>query len=262
MSSFTNFVFGFILIIVWVVAGGYVTASSVNLTAFRNTDVDLHQAYWFTFWAAFTTWALIAIFIILVILSIIGVVALFGSGVGEAGVAAEGVEGESFLSQAGRYGQSPEGQSLVTSGISWLTIGFLIFALILVSITGVLSAIAASSMAASPNFDRSNDNLNTAYIDAIIAASISIGAAGILVIGVITYFIIGYRNQLKREEQLAEIHTVQQRGFRQRIQEQANYQRTVRLEQQSVLQRLNQQAAAQVPGYQQAVAAYSGAVAQ
>lgn len=242
MSSFTNFLFGFILIVCWIISGVYVTTASIDLTSFRDTDDNLHRAYWFTFWAAFTTWALITIFVILVILSIIGVVALFGSGVGEAAEAGEAAESESFFSQASQYGQSPEGQSLVTSGISWLTIGFLILALILVGITGVLSTIAASSMAASPNFDRSNQNLNTAYIDCIIAASISLGAAGILIIGIIVYFVIGYRNEQKREKELAEIHTLQQQGFQRNIQQQVAYRRTIQLEQQALLQRLNQQA--------------------
>ena len=241
MSSFWNFLFGTILIILWVVSGGFITAANANLTSYRDTDENLHRAYWFTFWGAFVTWSLIILFIILVILSIIGLVALFGSGVGEVGVAAEGVEGEAAYSQ---YARSPEGQQLITSGISWLTIGFLIFALILVSITGVLAAIAASSMAASPHFDRTVQSLETAYTDCIIAASVCLGAAGLLIIGVIVYFIIGWRQQQARDNELAQIRQLQRQAFLRRVQERAQTQQLAQLQEQALRQQLLQQALA------------------
>lgn len=236
MSSFWNFAFGAILVIIWIIAGVFITRASILLTSFRDTDDNFHRAYWFTFWAAFTTWALIAIFIILVILSIVGVVALFGSGVGEAGLLAEGAEGESALSQF----QGVDGQ-LVTQGISWLTIAFLIFALILVSITGVLAAIAAYSLAASPKFDRSNENQNTAYIDCIIAASMCLGAGGLLIIGIIIYFIVGYRRQQERNKELEQIRLLRRRALQRRLSQQAQQQNLITLQQQAALQRILQQ---------------------
>lgn len=195
MSSFWNFLFGAILVVIWIVAGGYVTQASVYLTSYRNNDDNLNTAYWFTFWAAFVTWFLVGVFIILVILSIIGVAALFGSGVGEVGLAAEGAEGAEFEQAAFR-------SSNTSGGFSWLTIIFLLFALGLVITTGVLSAIAANSIAQSPNYDPNNDTLKTAYTDCIIAASMCLAAAGILIIGTIIYFIIGIQAERKRQRQL------------------------------------------------------------
>jgi hypothetical protein len=172
------------------------------------------------------TWFLIALFILLVILSVLGVVALFGSGVGEAGVAAEegSVAEESYTS---RYLNSQQGQDNINTGISWFTIGFLFFALILVSITGVLSAIAATDIAASPNYDPSVPNLKTAYNDCIIAASISLGAAGLLIIGSIIYFIVGYqqsnRATAQRQSELSDIDELRRRSLNERLLEQNDY---------------------------------------
>lgn len=238
MSSFWNFVFGAVLVVIWVVAGGFITAASLNLTAFRDTDENLHRAYWFAFWAAFVTWTLVIIFVILVILSIIGLVALFGSGVGEAGVAEGAAAEEGGFSE---YASSPEGQQLLTQGISWFTIAFLVFALILVGITGVLSTIAASSMAASSNFNRNSQALNTAYTDCIVAASMCLGAAGILLIGIITYFIIGLRAQQAKDREYAQIRQLQRQALLRRVQQRAQDQQIAQLQQQAIRQRLLQQ---------------------
>lgn len=221
MSSFWNFAFGALLVLIWIVAGGFVTQANVKLHSTKDKDSDLNKAYWYTFWAAFITWFLVGIFILLIILSVLGIVALFGSGVGEAGaaaeggaVAAEGAEGaetaEAAEAEEGAAGRSrkaneaaksPQGQSAVSTGVSWLTIAFLVFALILVAITGVLSALAAASMIRSPNYDPSNANLRTAYTDCIIAASMCLGAGGLLIIGIIVYFIIGEQHKKKIEAQ-------------------------------------------------------------
>lgn len=270
MSSFWNFLFGSILIILWIIAGVFVTQANVYLTSYRNLDLQMHRAYWFTFWAAFVTWFLIGIFILLIILSIIGVAVLFGTGVGEAGVAAEGgvvagegglaaaegVEGEAAASS--RYGQakdylkSPENQSTISQGVSWFTIGFLIFALILVTITGILSSIAASSMVASSNYDNTVEKLTTAYKDCIIASILCLGAGGLLIIGIITYFIVGYQRERKAEAQkavvqkekrveLAELRQLQARSTQQRAMEQATFQQQVQqAAQQAAIQRITQ----------------------
>lgn len=195
MSSFWNFVFGAILIIIWIVAGGFVTQANIFLGPFKTQDNDLQTAYTYTFWAAFVTWTLIGIFILLVILSIIGVVALFGSGAGEA-EAAEGAEASEAKSA------ESSNQQLLNEGIPWLTLAFLVFALILISITGVLAAIAATSMTKSPNFNRTIANLNTAYNDCIIAAVSCLGAASLLIIGILTYFIVGIERQRRLEAQI------------------------------------------------------------
>ena len=236
MSSFFNFAFGAILVLIWIVAGGFITKTNVSLGPYKNTDDDLHDAYWYSFWVAFVTWTLICLFIILIILSVIGVVALFGSGAGEAGAAAEGgVAAESGIAAgegtvAVEEGKSQKGK--ISTGVSWLTIGFLIFALILVVITGVLSALAASSMVKSPNYDPTNNKLKTAYTDAIIAASMCLGAAGLLIIGIIVYFIIGERRKKKIEAEkelaakeraleLQEIHELKAKSLQDKVSHQA-----------------------------------------
>ena len=242
MSSFFNFAFGAILVLIWIVAGGFITKTNVSLGPYKNTDDDLHNAYWYSFWAAFVTWTLIGIFIILVILSVIGVVALFGSGAGEAGVAAEGgaaaaeggVAAESGIA-AEEEATLEEGKSkkgAIATGVSWFTIAFLIFALILVGITGVLSALTASSMVKSPNYDPTNSKLKTAYTDAIISASMCLGAAGLLIIGIIVYFIIGERRKKKIEDEkelaakeraleLQEIHELKAKSLQDKVSHQA-----------------------------------------
>lgn len=237
MGSFWTWALSFTLIGLWLVAGGFTTSASLKLTSYSDTDEFLHRAYWFTFWGAFVTWFLLALFIILVILAVIGVVALFGSGVGEVGVAAEGAEASTFT----EYASSQEGQALISSGISWFTIAFLIFALILVIITGVLTAIAAASIAESPNYDSSNPDLSTAYTDCIIAASMCLGTAGILLIGLIVYSIIGFKRQQERNKQLAEIDQLRRQALRQRLLEQARQEQLTRQQEQLLRQQLLQQ---------------------
>lgn len=261
MSSFWNFAFGALLVLIWIVAGGYVTQANVFLGPYKNTDADLHRAYWFTFWAAFVTWFLVGIFILLVILSVIGVVSLFGSGAGEAGVAAEGAEGaegEAELSRSTRgknYAKSPEGQENIKTGVSWATIAFLVFALILVGITGVLSALAASSMVKSQNYKPSVEKLKRAYNNCIIAASMCLGAGGLLIIGIITYFIVGLQRKKKldaekeyaekrRQVELAEIEQLKQRAILQKVEQQAEFKQELeQTERQAILNRAAQQAA-------------------
>ena len=231
MSSFWNFLFAAILIILWIIAGGYVTQANIKLSSFSSRDSNLNTAYWYTFWAAFVTWTLIAIFIILIILSVVGVVALFGSGAGEAEVAAGAAEAEteSTLARAQRL-TSQYDQTNVSSGISWFTIIFLIFALILILITGVLSAIAASSIASSSNYNSSVTDLVTAYNDCIIAASISLGAAGLLILGAIIYFVVGYEREQalqahikavneEHQKELNEIRILRQRAYPQQFEQ-------------------------------------------
>ena len=120
MSTFWNFVFAFILIVVWLVAAGYATQSEIYITDIKNGDPNINFAWVSLFVVAFLTWALLAIFLILIGLSIFGVITLFGSGVGEAAVAES-----SLFSGAGT-------KVVKKVGIPWLTIFFLIFALLIV----------------------------------------------------------------------------------------------------------------------------------
>ena len=194
MGTFLNSVFAIILLIIWIIAGGFVTQANVFLTKFRK-DSKINQAWWYTFGAAFTTWTLIGIFIILIILSVVGVVALFGSGVGEAGLAA------TAATSAAKSG----GTAIVKGGIPWLTIGFLIFALVLVSLTGFLAVFAANNIRTSPEYKPDIQKIQKAYINCIIAASMCLGAGGILIIGLIIYFFVGLKNKQKAKALQAEL---------------------------------------------------------
>lgn len=216
MSSFWNFAFAALLVIIWIVSGGFVSQASVHLHSSRNIDSHLNKAYWYTFWASFVTWFLVALFILLIILSAIGFIALFGSGVGEEAVVAEGVvaEEESLTASKAakelakkKFQEKRKGRKK-DEGISWITIIFLGFALILVIITGVLAALAAGEMSKSPNFDRSNSRLRSAYINCIIAASLCLGASGLLIIGIIVYLVIGERRKKQVEGEKAALLTV------------------------------------------------------
>ena len=198
MTSFWNFLFGTILIIIWIIAGGFITQANIYLTTYKDIDPDFHEAYWSTFWAAFITWFLIALFILLVILAIVGVVGLFGSGAGEVGLAAE--EASAAEEEASIYEKSAK-KSLKNGGSSWITVGFLCFAMILVGITGALATVGASSIANSKKYDPTIVKLKTAYTDCIIAAITCIGAAGLLLIGIIIYFIVGHQQKKKVEQQ-------------------------------------------------------------
>lgn len=196
MSTFFTFAFSALLIIIWIIAGGFITQSSVLLHPTIDKDTFLHKAYWYSFWAAFVTWTLIAIFLILIVLAVLGVVGLFSTGVGEEATAAD-VLGSSKISS-------------VTNNISWLTVIFLIVALILVAVTGVLSALTADNIKKSPNYKPTDAKMKKAYTNAIIAASLCLGAGGLLIIGMIAYFVLTWQETKKEQAAAAAAAATQQ----------------------------------------------------
>jgi hypothetical protein len=171
MSLSWSFIFGVILIIIWIIAGIYVTQANIYLTSFKDTDESLHQAYWLTFWAAFVTWTLVGIFVVLVVLSVLGI---------------EEIEVADVTSTYNQY-QQP--------GTSWASIIFLFIALVLIGTTGVLSALAATAVTESSNFNQKNDKLNSAYQDCIIGAVVCLTSGGLLILGIIAYFVYNYRSR-------------------------------------------------------------------
>lgn len=178
MGSFWSFLFGLILMVIWIVAGVYITQTNIILRPIHGDDPDLTSANDYAFWAAFVTWFLVSAFILLAILSVFGVVELFGA----------------F-----------EAVSASSKGISIFTLLFLGFAFALVTVTGVLSVISAVDIAKSPIYSNNpSADLQRARTDAIIAACLCIGAAGVLIIGGIIYLIVGYRKQRKINELKAE----------------------------------------------------------
>lgn len=203
MASFLKIITAFVLIVIWIAAGVYSTQANIYLTEYKDDDRDFRDAYDYTFWIAFITWFLVGLVIVLIVLAIFGVVGLFATGVGEAGVAAEGVETSEGLEI---YQKKPPGTSV-------LSIVFLAVSLSLVITTGVLSVLAARALRRSAKYDENNGTLTEIYHDTIISASLSIGSAGILFVGVLTYFIVGLirtqRRKSREEEQIRTIKKLQ-----------------------------------------------------
>lgn len=204
MGRVINILFSAVLVLLWIIAGGFVTQANVKLSDYKNNDPDLHRAYWSTFWAAFITWTLIGIFIILVILAVFGVIALFGSGVGEGATAAAAAAGETATTVstikkvAGSTGKS---SGIVKKGSSWLIIACMIIALLLVTLTGILAAVAAANISQSDTADSSNPDISKAYYNCIIAASFCLGAVGLLIIGLIVWTISKeHKKSIKKRE--------------------------------------------------------------
>lgn len=214
MSSFWHVAFGILLIIIWIVAGGFVTRASTFLRDKKGKDEKLNRAYTYTFWAAVVTWVLVGLFVLLIILAVFGVLAIFGSGAGEAAEAGEAGEAAETaeLSRGERAKnaiKSPRLREEVSKHSSLSTILFLLFALVLVGTTGVLSALAAGDIASSPKYDPSINKLRTAYTDCIVAASLCLGAGGLLIIGIVVYIIIDIRRkgpEKKEEKKLLLVH--------------------------------------------------------
>ena len=199
MSSVWGIIFIVILLLIWIIAGGYITQANVYLGEFKNNDDLFKQAYDYTFWGAFITWTLVGIFILIIILAIFGVVALFGSGAGEAEVAAG--EEESIYSKA--YKQYQQNNSADQEGISWLTITFLFIALVLLSVTGILAAISAEDMTKSHFFDQNNNNIKVAYNNCVIAAILCLTSVGLIVLGLIGYMFASFFSERQKNVPLA-----------------------------------------------------------
>jgi hypothetical protein len=163
--NFWTFLFGLLLVIILIVSAGYLTQANLFLTAYKDKDPELHNAYIFSFSAAFLVWGLIALFLFLVFLSLYGVISLFGS------------------------------EPSTSDSTSWSSTIFLVLALILIAITGGLAAATASAISNSPNYNSSITKLQTAYDDSLIAAGLSLGAVLIIIIGTIVYWATKYEYQ-------------------------------------------------------------------
>jgi uncharacterized membrane protein len=196
-----------ILIVTWITSGVFITTANIQLSDSKNKDPFLNRAYWMSFTAAFITWFLVAAVVLLIVLGIIGVVALFGSGVGEAGVAAEAESGGAFSSYF-------SGDALGTD-LSWVTILLFVLMMALVATTGILASIAANNIKESNNSDTTL--LLDAYNNCVISAIIGLGVFILFVIGFIVYIIYDIRR--KRElEALQQQEIVTRANLNQEIQ--------------------------------------------
>lgn len=220
MSSFWVFTLAIILIVAWIVAGGYLTQANVYLRPYKGLDNNFKTAYDWTLYAAIITWVIVGIIVLLVILSVVGVVALFGSGAGEVGVAAaetgevaEGAEatGEVAEEEAASNPEQEKAREVkdgnknpeVEPKTSWISIAFFVFAFVLITISGILAAGAASNIIKSPNYDNTNSKMTKARSNCSIAAIICLGSAGVLIIGAIAYWIFEYTRKEREREALA-----------------------------------------------------------
>jgi len=197
MSSYWGIILVVILILIWIIAGGYITQANIKIRGFEGNDQFFRTANNYAFWAAFITWFLVALFVLLIILAIAGVVALFSSGAGEAGEAEAAVSEEetTYSKVYKQYQKSSESSQTSQSSddtISWSTIIILFFAFVLVGITGVLAALAADQLKQSHLFSDSDPNMVIAYNDCITAAIICLGTDILIILGIIFYFFIGW----------------------------------------------------------------------
>src|SRR5438045_2983561 len=94
MSTFWNYLIGFILLIIWIIAGVYLTEASIDLGNFANLDENFSLAHRYAYIATFLTWFLVVLFFVLLILAATGVIALFSTGVGEEAEASEAASAE------------------------------------------------------------------------------------------------------------------------------------------------------------------------
>ena len=195
------FLFASVLIILWIIAGGFISQASTLIHPYRSKDGFLDRAYWISFSAAFITWFLVVAFVLLLVLAAFGVIALFGSGVGEAATAeAAAAEGaEAAAAEEESTGLDSVSQKIRKS--QWLTTIFLGGALSLIFVTGVLSAYCADTLTKSPNFSNDVPELKKAYDNSIIASVICLGSSGVLVIGMVVYHVVEARKKSKEENQ-------------------------------------------------------------
>lgn len=194
MRPFWNFLFAIGLLLIWIIAGGYITQASVFLIPSKNIDKNFKNAYKYSTWAAVVTWLLVAF-------AIVGVILLFVFGAEIAAAAASAAE----AATSGGAITSIQNLQKASKGVSWIVLGFLGFALALVFLTGILSALTATNIKSSEKYDPKNKKMARAYKDSIIAASLSLGAAGLLIIGSLTYIVVKgqqKRNAIRKQQEL------------------------------------------------------------
>lgn len=176
--SLGTWIFNIFLILLYFVTGFYITQCSVYLNNYTSSDVNIATAYKYAFSASFIPWTLLGIFIVVLAGFIIVTV------------------------QTGGADLKAAQQSALKSG-GWATIFFIIM-LVLITITGILSAAAAHNIGISSTYAGGNADVALAYRDAIISASVCIGIV-ILIIGALIYLYW----QSRQPEEIKETKTVQ-----------------------------------------------------
>lgn len=207
MSSLWSFLITTVLVVIFIVVGGYMTQAADYLRGYRKQDPLIDKAYRYCVYVAIIVWSIVALVIIIISLAVTGIVALFSTGVGEVGVAAEAGEGATVEEGASRNftGNNPN----LGSGISWITFGFLILAMILVTIAGVLAAQAAAALKSSPKYNPDNRYKVKAYDNCRTSAILSLGAVGLLLLSVTFYLLYEYRQRELAKEQRLKVQTAE-----------------------------------------------------
>jgi hypothetical protein len=195
MSNIFFIFYVILLLIIWIIAGGYVTQANVYLRSYKGLDDNLMKAYSDTYKAAFVTWFIVALVFLIIVLAVAGVITLFATGVGEVAAAGEAAEG----AEAAEEAEEAESKNKFSNfNLSWVTIIFLVIAIALTTTTGVFAALAANNISESPNYNSNIYKLKKSYDNCLIAAVLSLGAVGLLVVGVLTYYI--YQSLLKSKK--------------------------------------------------------------
>ena len=182
------------LIIIWIVAGGYITQANVKISGNKDNDGTdyLHNAYHYSFWAAFATWTLVGLAVILIVFGILIGGLLFATGVGEVALDSAAIA---------------KGISGVQPHVSKLGITLLVLGVVLGLITGILSAMTAVNVKKSSQYDSSED-LQKAHTDAVIASIITLTSVGLTFIAIIGYLV--YVSKQKKKYKLAHEKAVEE----------------------------------------------------
>ena len=180
------------IVIIWIIAGVFITQANVKLPA-KTDDDTLHSAYKLSFWAAFTTWTLVGIGLILIILGALLGTVLFSFGIGEVDVAEMAAAG-AVIDKT----KEPH-----TSSIAII---LLFLSATVATITGVMSAITAYyindylSNGGQANGGATVDDLEKARKDAVIASILTISSVAVLVISVIVLLTYQHKQKIKFQQ--------------------------------------------------------------
>jgi len=148
----------FILAVIFIIAAVLITISSVNLYAFRDTDPFLAKAYDNSTWGSVISWILVALVIIAFFLYVY------------------------YYAEIGAEVNALETIQKTYNTVSGWNLFFIIILLVLLFFVGVLSALTASNMKKSPNYNSMNAQMSTAYTDAVVAAILSLVAGSLVII--------------------------------------------------------------------------------
>ncbi len=151
--SALQYIFGFFLLILYIVTGFYITQSSVYLGPFTD-DPNIQIAHKYSTIAAIIPWLLIAISIVFFILYVY------------------------LMAETGGELQLAEAKN---AGSSWGPTIFFIIILILITISGILSSIAAHYIQISNTYASGNQQVKSAFTDALIASGFCVGVVLIII---------------------------------------------------------------------------------